>query len=181
MGLRTLRKALPLLCWVCCPLPALALEPSPGAGSSTVDIPFATAVGPLRAGKLCLPNGKVRVRDFVASQSAFAAMVTDAADSRPADRNARPSTKSPPVAVRLVGITAKLCAKDWGAFSFGDRRSLSGDAAFTFEVGSGGVGADSAVTHQIVLKLKGSQALPPADILNAALIQLLAEIVRPGT
>jgi hypothetical protein len=178
-------KALPLLCFALCSCPALALDSTvpenlPAAGSGTVDMPLAAAVGPLRAGKLCLPNGKVRVRDFVSSQSAFAAMVTDALAALAADRKARLSALGPPVSVHLVGISAKLCAKEWGAFAFGDRKSLSGDAAFAFEWGAARLGAVSLTRHQVVLKLKGGQALPPPEILNAAVTQLLTEIADQG-
>jgi hypothetical protein len=131
-------------------------------------------VGPLRAGKLCLPNGKVRVRDFISGQSAFGSMVTEAMDDLDSARKARLSALKTPVSVHLVGIKAKLCARDWGAFGYGDRRSLAGEAAFTFELGTAQQGSPVVTKHEVALKLKGAEALPPSEILQAALNQLLA-------
>jgi hypothetical protein len=171
-----------LLLLVCGLLPhtALALDSTAPEslnpfGASAVDIPIASTVGPLRAGKLCLPNGKVRVRDFVSGQSAFGVMVKEALDGLDSDRRTHLSALNAPVSVHLVGIKAKLCARDWGAFGFGDRRALAGEAAFTFELGTTHQGAAPATRHEVSLKLKGADALPPPDILHLALVQLLSE------
>ncbi len=174
------RKALLLLVCGLLPHSALALDRTAPEGlnpvsASAVDIPIASTVGPLRAGKLCLPNGKVRVRDFVSGQSAFGVMVTEAMDDLDSDRRTRLSALKTPLSVHLVGIKAKLCARDWGAFGFGDRRALAGEAAFTFELGVTRQGAAPATRHEIPLKLKGADALPPPDILHLALVQLLSE------
>jgi hypothetical protein len=152
----------------------LALE------SSAVDIPFSMAVGSLRAGKLCLPHGKMRVRDFVSGQSAFGVMLSQAVAGLNTERQTRLSNLSPPVSVHLVGISAKLCAKDWGAFGLGDRNSLAGDAAFTFEFSMYRNVARATVQHQVALKLKANDALPPAEILNNALTKLLTRIADDG-
>lgn len=161
--------------------PALALDTTAPEslkviGASAVDVPFTDIAGPLRAGKLCFPNGKVRVRDFVSGQRAFGVMVTEAVDGLNSDHKARLSALKSPVSVHLVGITAKLCAKNWGGLGFGDKRSLAGEAAFAFEVGMVRNDATVLTKHQVTLKLKGAEALPPPEILHSALVQLLADV-----
>jgi hypothetical protein len=172
------RRILLLLAGALLSCPALALESTapanlPGAGPGGVDIPFASTVGPLRAGKLCFPNGKLRVRDFVSGQSAFGVMVTEAVDGLESNRKARLLASKTPVSIHLTEIKAKLCARDWGAFGYGDRRSLAGEAAFTFELGTVRQGSPVVTKHEVALKLKGAEALPPPEILQAALVQLL--------
>ena len=144
--------------------------------SSAVDIPFSTAVGSLRAGKLCLPHGKMRVRDFVSGQSAFGLMLSQAVAELNSERQTQLSILSPLVSVHLVGISAKLCAKNWGVFGLGDRSSLAGDAAFTFEFSINRNGERAIAQHQVALKLKANDAQPPAEILNNALSELLTKI-----
>lgn len=93
--------------------------------------PLNESAGQARAGKLCFPNGKLHISDFIRSQQAFRQLVDDENQERSGSAGSNPQT-SDQTEISLASAKASLCAKNWGAFGMGNRRSLSGKVTFNF-------------------------------------------------
>lgn len=141
-----------------------------------IAFPLEKGVGPVRAGKLCLPKGQLRGRDFVADQHEFGLIVRQGIDALAPEARARLGAGSDPVVnLRLSAIDVKLCAKSWGAFGFGDTKSLSGNARFVFAWSSlEGIGPE----HEVEVRLQPQKrdALTPPAMLRGAVAQALERI-----
>lgn len=126
---RALRK-LPLICfaWVAQSSAALAAP-----AQFTIDFPLSNTVGPLRAGQLCFPKGAAKGTDFVSDQGQFSLLVRDILDAHQASAmHTSRSEGAPQIELHFTALAVKLCAKSWGAFGFGDTKTLTGKADFIF-------------------------------------------------
>lgn len=135
--------------------------------------PLNESAGQARAGKLCFPNGKLHVSDFVRSQQAFRQLVDDKnqEDSRSASSNTDSSVQTE---ISLTFVKASLCAKNWGAFGMGDRRRLSGKVAFNFTLTTTASNEPSLPTHrQIELHTDGNEGRSTEDYLDNAISILI--------
>lgn len=95
----------------------------------SIVVPRGSIVGTRAAGLLCLPSGRLVLEDFVPDQDAFKEQVDrEIALKRPLFT--QPFAIS---SVVLVRIESKLCAKDYGVFGTGNKRTLYGSAKFSFE------------------------------------------------
>lgn len=75
--------------------------------------------------------------------------------------------------VSLKAINAKMCAKNFGVFGLGDRRSHSGRATFLFEISSQDVGGQTVrVDRTIELQIDKSAPQPIIALLPIALEKL---------
>ncbi len=139
-------------------------------------IGLASHAGARRAGLLCMPNGSLRVRDFVSGESEFQGVVRDAlAAAQPAA--AALVSDGTTLTIRLMAIDAKLCARAWGAFGRGDRVSLSGKAAFTFDWAVADKVGSRGDTSQVSFEVARTEAATADQILRSAVDRLLAIIV----
>jgi hypothetical protein len=81
--------------------------------------------------------------------------------------------------IALDRIDASLGARKYGAFGFGDKRSLSGQVAFEF---SWSVTGSAATRHEIVrLEVPKSGAKPAEAFLSDALAVLAGRIAASGS
>ncbi|HET9628625.1 MAG TPA: hypothetical protein VFP14_03990 [Novosphingobium sp.] len=118
------------------------------------------------AGLACLPNGKIYLRDFAPSPLLARDQLADALDRMGAAPLAT-------VAVTLLSLEGKLCARDFGMFGRGDRQSLSGAVTFRFawSLESGSVHQE-AVTVEALRHNGGT----PGDLFTRALDELAHRI-----
>lgn len=147
---------------------AMALAAPAPVIAGTVAIASEDGVGSLSAGKLCLPKGRLRTRDFVASGDAFQLLLNESAQALGNRDRLRSS------AISLTAIDARLCAKGWGAFGTGDTQALSGKAAFRFEWVP--TGSDARQSRLIDIAFDGKGARPPEDYLREAVRRLLMQL-----
>ena len=153
--------------------PLLALEPAAQPGGEPASLlvmrfsPDAQAghVGK-GAGLACLPNGKLRLRDFAPSPLL-------ARDVLAAALGEGDSGRMPQVAVTLQGLDGKLCARDYGVFGRGDRQGLSGAVTFRYAWTRGGV-----PLHEEVIRVEAGrrEAGTPSDLFSRGLDQLARRI-----
>lgn len=118
------------------------------------------------AGLACFPNGKLRLRDFAVSPLV-------ARDTLSAALGEGEGGHLSAVAVTLLGMEGKLCARDYGVFGRGDRQSLSGAVTFRFSWTrpDGATGAAA-----IRVESDRREAAPPADLFDRALVDLARRI-----
>lgn len=136
--------------------------------------PLNDSAGQARAGKLCFPNGKLHISDFVRSQQAFRQLVDDENQERSGSAASNPQT-SDQTEISLTSVKASLCAKNWGAFGMGDRRSLSGKVTFNFTLATPAPNdAPRIVPRQIELRADSNQGRSTEDFLSQA-IRILIE------
>lgn len=147
----------------------------PAQLDATIATALSDGAGKRRAGLLCLPNGKLRVRDFASSAIAFRATVAQALDDR---KSAYPAlvANGTALSVSLVLINANLCARSWGAFGRGDRISLSGTTSVTFEWTFKRALVEHHATEQVTLIVPHDDAVAPEEILLRAVGQLVDKI-----
>ncbi|CAM8636318.1 MULTISPECIES: hypothetical protein [Sphingobium] len=142
-----------------------------GTITTSIDFPLESAVGPVRAGLLCLPKGTVRGKDFVRSQRDLARMVRQAASEQNGTGRAFADLQ-----IHFQGLRVQLCAKSWGVFGMGDTQALSGKADFVFAWSRGpGTPAEKQV-FRLQIDLSKNDAMPPDDIMREALNRLLLQI-----
>lgn len=132
------------------------------------------SAGQARAGKLCFPNGKLHISDFVRSQQAFRQLLDDEIQERSGSAASNPQT-SDQTEISLASVKASLCAKNWGAFGMGDRKSLSGKVAFNFTLTTPAPNeAPRIVPRQIELHADSNEGRSTEDFLSEA-IRILIE------
>lgn len=129
-----------------------------------VSLAFDATAGTAKAGMLCMPNGRFRVADFVVSDSEFSARAREALLPRADAAKREKSAAIERLRITLDRIDASLCARKYGAFGLGDRRSLSGQIEFEF---SWSVTGGATARHEIVRlevpknRAKAAEALLP--------------------
>ena len=137
---------------------------------------LADHAGAKRAGLMCLPNGNLRVRDFVYGETDFNGIVSEAlAAAQPAA--AALVADGTTLSLKLVSIDAKLCARAWGVFWHGDRVSLSGKASMTFDWVMTDMAGSRHETSSVALEIARADAATTDQILRRAVDRLLAIIV----
>ena len=141
-----------------------------GTITASIDFPLESAVGPVRAGLLCLPKGSLRGRDFVRSERDLAKMVRQAASELDGHGQAFDGLQ-----IHFQALRVKLCAKSWGVFGMGDTQALSGKADFVFAWRGSDVPAATQVSR-LQIDLDKDDAMPPDDIMQEALSRLLVQI-----
>lgn len=139
--------------------------------TTSIDFPLESIVGPVRAGLMCLPNSKLRGRDFVRSQKDLTLLVQQVASEQEADGH-----RLNDVEINFKGLSVKLCAKSWGVFGTGDRQDLSGEANFVFDWSGGSPPVTGPRTVRLEIKVGKGEAMPSNDIMREAVNQLLARI-----
>lgn len=146
----------------------------PSELSAKLAIPLSASSGVLSAGTLCLPKGKSHVSDFVTSEVEFRRFAADAY-LEVVQGAAGDSAKN--LEVKLTGIEAKLCAKGYGMFGLGDRRSHSGKANFTFETTLLRSDGNLLTSRKLILlKIDGKNPQPLSALLPQALKDLFSEL-----
>lgn len=139
--------------------------PPPATIKAAIGFPLEDIVGPVRAGKLCLPNGKLKGSDFLTSPRDLQLLIEEVLAARPTDERVRPVSE-----VRLTALQVKLCARSWGAFGIGRRPNLAGESRFSFEL----VGPDGTMTPvPVTITLDGKSAMTPGQIVQEAVRRLL--------
>ena len=148
-------------------LPAVQANAAPPALS--VHFPLQEKVGPLRAGRLCLPRAAVSGVDFVTDSGQFALLVRQALDVRATNGKKRLGDgASVKVDLTLTALSAKLCAKSWGVMGFGDTKSLSGVSNFTFMWRHAGEAAEP-VKLDVSVRTETKDGMTPPLILRRAI------------
>lgn len=134
---------------------------------ASVGVAFDARAGTAKAGMLCLPSGGFRVADFVASDVEFANQAREAFLSNGARATTAAQPEADGLRIRLDRIEASLCARKYGAFGLGDKRSLSGQVEFEF---SWTVTGDLIARHEIVrLAVPKTKGKPAEAFLQDAL------------
>ncbi|MGB3929099.1 MAG: hypothetical protein WBL20_09055 [Sphingobium sp.] len=132
---------------------------------AAIGFPLEDVVGPVRAGKLCLPNGKLTGSDFVTSPRDLQLLIEEVLAAKQSDERVKPVSE-----VRLTALQVKLCARSWGAFGIGRRPNLAGESRFSFEL----VGPDGTTTPvPVIITLDGKSAMTPDRIAHEAIRRLL--------
>ncbi|MFM9934950.1 MAG: hypothetical protein ACKVOL_01990, partial [Novosphingobium sp.] len=136
--------------------------------------------GQRRAGLLCMPNGGMKVRDFVSSNFAFKSIVDQALqDMKP--KAAVLVADGTTLTISLKGIKAKLCARSWGAFGKGDRVSLTGTATVTFDWSVVRPSREHHATAEVTLDVAHADAAAPEEILRQTVNRLLEAILASAS
>ena len=156
-------------------------QSSEGVVVATANIvaPPSASAGTAMAGLLCLPSGRLRIAHFVAgegdllsqAQAAFAA----------ADRPSLGGGGQAPakLSISLEGVEASLCARKYGTFGLGDRRSLSGRAEFRFSWSAIRAGENAPARTELVrLEVPKAQARPIEALLADALAVLARKVLN---
>lgn len=143
---------------------------------ATVDAAPRDRAGKRRAGMLCLPNGKLRVRDFVPSDGDLQ-LVADRALKYFGPKAAPLIADGVVFEIRLKSINANLCAHSWGVFGLGDRKDLSGKATFTFAWTLTRPQRPREATSDVLLDLHGDDAATPVEIMEMAVERMLDTVV----
>lgn len=138
-----------------------------------VELPFDERAGSMKAGKLCLPSGVLRVSDFVASDRAFWSITEQAIHGNP---NASDFLKQSSIDLKLAAIDASLCAKNYGMFGLGDRRSFSGRATFKFTWRTAGVVSSAWNATTVDLKFGGKNSRRLEDLLPEAVNAVIEDV-----
>lgn len=138
------------------------------------------SVGVVSAGSVCFPAGKLVGSDFVDGKREFSDLLHVAlADLESTKRSRLPGTLKSKFMVNLTGIKTKLCARSYGIWGMGDRKSLSGDAQFTFEwkvqLGSGNIQSGMRIIN---LHLKKDEALKVKPIFRMAVGQFFDQLAQ---
>jgi hypothetical protein len=149
-----------------------ATSPLPTVTAS-IAFPLTTVVGPVRAGLLCMPNGKLRGRDFLRSHKDFPLLIQRALSERQADRSLADIGD---LKVDWQMLRVKLCARSWGVFGTGDRKALSGQAEFTFAWSSDRDSATAKTIARVIIERDKDDAIPAEEIMDEALNRLLDQI-----
>lgn len=137
-----------------------------GANETTrVELPFDARAGLMKAGKLCLPSGVLRVSDFVSSDRELRAITEQAIRENP---NASKYSEQSNVEIKLTAIDASLCAKSYGMFGLGDRRSLSGRTTFKFLWRTAGAASGAWNEKTVDLKFDGKNPRRLEDLVPEA-------------
>ena len=147
-----------------------SVKPAPRA---KISYPLNKRVGALRAGLLCMPNGGLRLGDFVEDDVKFGVMVNEVLAEAAGDRVA---AEGSPVSIDLKNAKVKLCAKAWGVFGRGDTKSLSGDVSFGFDWTLASRRKPDSGSSTIAFTIPAKAALAPPMILKEALRRLLVAI-----
>ena len=100
--------------------------------STAVEVPLSNGAGIVSGGLACFPSGRLHISDFVRSEGEFRELVNEAFQ---ADQNSPRGSiiDRTQVSISLKAVNAKLCARGYGVFGMGDRRSLSGNSKFVFD------------------------------------------------
>lgn len=114
-----------------------------------------------KAGMLCLPNGSLRLRDFMPSAEAAQAELVAA----------HPLAEE--LTVTLSGMGGKLCARDYGMFGLGKRQSFTGEVSFRFEWTAAGQPRRAAV---ITVEAPRREPATAGAIFTTALFRLAGKI-----
>jgi hypothetical protein len=141
--------------------------------ATSIEFPLIAAVGPVRAGLLCLPRDKLRGRDFVRSERDFTMLVQQVASDSGAD-SAKAIIHNIKVSFRSLNV--KLCAKSWGVYGTGDTKALSGTADFVFDWSLGDEVREEKHISRIKIDIGKDEAMPPDEIMREALSRLFFQI-----
>lgn len=159
--------------------PLQALDPPAAVGAEighTVVLSFSPAALDSHVGKgaglACLPNGKLRLRDFAPSPLLARDMLAETLGK--AEAEGRAASR---LSVTLQGLEGKLCARDYGVFGRGDRQSLSGVVTFNF-AWTRGEGAVRQAAVRVEARRHGGET--PGDLFGRALDELARRIRETG-
>ena len=145
----------------------------------TADLPLNRSIGPLRAGKLCLPKGRVAAADMISDARQFDLVVRQALDEQPQVQQATlGSGAAPKIEIHLKSVAVRLCASSWGLFGTGDTKSLGGKADFTFTWKKDGQSVLAVET--IPLEVSAKERLTAPAILRKAVNTLLQRMSASG-
>lgn len=164
------------LAWLATASLAQATEPTGTAAQtprqSLIGPALSDGAGILKAGLLCIPKGRARVADFVPSEAAYRRIFEDAAYDKGEASSLAANWPT------LTRIDANLCAKGFGVFGMGDKRSMSGRVSFTFQFseGAGQVRAPSMKT--VLVDRTAREAIPTEQYLPLA-IKSLVDTLAP--
>jgi hypothetical protein len=132
------------------------------------EIQAGAGVGSRAAGKLCLPNGKLRRRDFLYGEEDAQWTL----DRMLAQRGVS-EAKRGRIDVALTGIAVKLCARDWGVFGHGDRETLTGTVRTTWGWRFG----QGAVHEEVVAaEMPAGHGRTPQEMIEAAMAEVATRI-----
>lgn len=144
---------------------------------AVVDAAPRDRAGKRRAGMLCLPNGKLRVRDFVPSDDDLQ-RVAERALRDYGHKGAALTADGVTFEIHLKSINASLCAHSWGFWGIGSNRSeLSGKATVTFKWSLARPGNPREATSDILLELRRDDAATPVEIMEMAVERMLDTVV----
>lgn len=159
---------------------SLAAAPQSSAFAATVakvSMNASEKVGTQSAGWACLPSGTLHARDF-ASDDDLVGWLEAADNGRAGDKPLTDMYSE--LHVTLQSIKAKLCAKSYGMFGLGDKRSLSGTAEFGFDwTATTKIGTSKSGRVVITVSHDKKSAVPPPDYARDAVTQLAAQHLVP--
>lgn len=158
--------------------PAVVALP-PAMLNVTIAAGLADRAGPRRAGALCFPHGAFKVRNFAANDAAFRTIVERALRNRKAALPALVANGTT-LTISLKAIKANLCARGWGAFGQGDRVSLSGNAAVTFDWAFDAMPLARRATTEVVVEASHEEGATPEEILRRA-VNLVLDVIAEGS
>lgn len=125
---------------------------------------------------LCLPNGKLRVRDFVPSDGDLQ-LVTARALRNYGPKGAPLVADGVVFEIRLKAINANLCAHSWGFWGIGSNRSeLSGKATVTFAWSLTRPQRPREATSDVLLEMRRDDATP-VEIMEMAVERMLDTVI----
>lgn len=147
---------------------------------ATVSMDLKNSVGIVGAGLACLPAAKLVGSDFVDDKGEFADLLRSAlANLEVAKRSKLPGALNSRLQIGLTGMKTKLCARSYGIWGMGDRKSLSGNAQFTFEwkvrLESGNIQSGMRIVN---LQLKKNEAMQPKPIFRMAIEQFVDQLTQ---
>ena len=135
--------------------------------------------GQRRAGLLCMPNGSLHVRDFVATEADLRVIVDQALKGQQPLAAALVANGTT-LTISLTAIRAKLCARAWGAFGQGDHTALSGSIQVTFDWSVVTTAQTRHAAADIALDVAHDDAAVTAQILRRTVDRLIKQIVQSG-
>ena len=139
-----------------------------------VELPFDARAGSMKAGKLCFPSGVLRVFDFVSSDRELREITEQAVR---ANLSASEGSNLPNLELKLTAIDASLCAKNYGMFGLGDRRSFSGRTTIKFMWRMAGTGSGAWNTKVVALKFGGKNPRRLEDLVPEAVNAVVQDAV----
>jgi len=132
--------------------------------SVSVRIPRHTTVGTSKAGLICIPDGRFKIEDFVASEASLKGAILYAFAEKGI---ARPEYSLQ--VIELTDLKVNLCARDY----IFDKRLYSGKATFTFLL-KWTNGSETIEVLPLVIDKRQSQS--EQDVLQSAVTALIERI-----
>ncbi|OYW16664.1 MAG: hypothetical protein B7Z39_00345 [Novosphingobium sp. 12-64-8] len=144
---------------------------------ATVDAGLRDHAGKRRAGMLCFPNGKLRIRDFVPSDDDLQRVAARALRDY-GHKGAALTADGVTFEIRLKAINANLCAHSWGFWGIGSNRSeLSGKATITFAWSLTRPQRPREATSDVLLEMRRDDAATPVEIMEMAVQRMLDTVI----